>query len=60
MDLRHEEKRRALETRLARFCKITRPLIAHDQLFAEVRLDSRHPPGICLCLSRLASGSEHR
>lgn len=60
MDLRHEEKRRTLETRLARFCKITRPLIAQTQLFDEVRLDSRYPSDICLLATRLASGSEHR
>jgi hypothetical protein len=37
LDLSHEEKRRELETRLGKFCTITRPLINNQKLFIEVK-----------------------
>ncbi len=49
MDLCHEEKRRELETRLGKFCRITRPLINNQQLFIEVNYRKNQSEIIRLC-----------
>jgi hypothetical protein len=37
VDLRHQEKRRELETRLGKFCAITKTFIDNQNLFIEVK-----------------------
>ena len=36
-DIRHQEKRRELETRLGKFCAITKIFIDNQKLFIEVK-----------------------
>jgi hypothetical protein len=36
LDQRHQEKRKELEARLGKICKIVRPLIDNQYLFKEV------------------------
>jgi hypothetical protein len=37
MESRYKEKQRELETRIGKFCKITRPLINNQELFIQVK-----------------------
>ena len=55
MNLSHEEKRRELETRLGKFSKMTKALIAHQQLFIQVNYSEYIPSH----LSSLSSIESH-